>query len=493
MVHPYLKSRERLREGKEIHYPYDELKPALERTLGVPIFQEQVMQIAMIAAGYTPGQADQLRRDMAAWKRSGNLDKHREPLITGMLSREYDRAFAERIFEQIKGFGDYGFPESHSHSFALLAYVSAWLKQYEPAAFTAALLNSQPMGFYAPAQLVRDAQRHGVEVRPVSVLHSDWDCTLEIEPAHANPPQPPFFKGGSGNPAGQSAGSAIRLGSRFPPFAKKGQGGFTGGHPPLEFTTNLGSTSPPLPKEGQGGFEAPPIPALRLGLRMVKGLSQDAAKRLTVARSQAAFDSIDDLARRVTLDRRDLDALAAADALDGLAQHRAEARWLTAGIERPSPLLADAPIREQLPSLAAPTEGRDILEDYASVGLTLRRHPVALLRPQLQRLRLRTADELRGMRHGQHARAAGIVINRQRPGTAKGTVFVTLEDETGYINVVIWNDLVQHQRRELLSSRLMGVEGVLERQGEVIHLVARRLTDHTALLGQLRTHSRDFH
>jgi error-prone DNA polymerase len=335
-----------------------------------------------------------------------------------MLNNGYSAEFAERVFSQICGFGEYGFPESHSSSFALLAYVSAWLKHYEPAAFLVAMLNSQPMGFYSPSVLVQDAQRHGVEVRPVDVTVSTGDCTLE-----------------------RDAGK----------------------------------------------------PAVRLGLRLVKGLTQNGIKRIEEVRSGHPFMDVADLARRAALNRRDLANLAAAGALSTLAGHRRNAHWLIAGVTTESHLLRDAPARESLPLFDAPHEGEEILADYRSLGFTLGRHPLALLRGRLKRMRLASAEELKAMPNGKPARTAGIVTCRQRPGTAQGVVFVTLEDETGYTNVVVWNDLVERQRNELLGARLLGVEGYMQKEGEVIHLVARRLVDHSSLLGRLSTESRDFH
>jgi error-prone DNA polymerase len=411
MVHPYL----RRRNGEEpVEYPSDAVKAVLSRTLGVPIFQEQVMQLAVVAAGFTPGEADGLRRAMAAWRRKGGLEPFERRLKAGMRSRGYDEAFADQIYRQILGFGEYGFPESHSASFALLVYVSCWLKCHEPAAFLAALLNSQPMGFYAPSQLVQDARRHGVEVRAVDATRSDRDCTLEGD-------------------------------------------------------------------------------AVRLGLAMIGGLSQAGAERLVAARAAAPFADVGDLARRARLDAGDLKRLAAAGALNALADHRRRAYWDVAGVETQPHLLREAPVHETAPALAAPTEGEDLVADYASLGLTLGRHPLALLRPRLARLRLATAEAIRALPHGAPARACGIVTGRQRPDTASGVVFVTLEDETGYVNVIVWSSLVERQRRELLASRLMAVHGSIERQGEVVHLVARRLADHSDLLGTLDTRSRDFH
>lgn len=380
------------------------------------------MQLAIVAAGFTPGEADQLRRAMAAWKRKGGLGPFEERLIRGMRERGYPDEFARRIFQQILGFGEYGFPESHAASFALLVYVSAWLKRYEPAAFAAALINSQPMGFYAPSQLVQDAQRHGVVVRPVDVLASDWDCTLE---------------------------------------------------------------------RVEGSDE----PALRLGLRLVKGLSQEAGERLAAARVRCGgrFEGVQHLAEQARLDRRDMGCLAAAGALAGLGGHRHRAAWQVAGLEPTTPLMPEVRIAEGIPLLRAPREGEDIVADYSHTGLTLRRHPVAMLRERLTERGLLDSCALRASRDGTQVRTAGLVITRQRPGSASGVVFVTLEDEFGSINVIVWRDLGERQRQELVGSRLMGVAGKLQLEGEVMHVVAHRLLDLTPLLGRLRTESRDFH
>jgi error-prone DNA polymerase len=404
MVHPYLQRR--TMDPAAIEYPSPAIREVLERTLGVPIFQEQVMQLAIKAAGFTPGEADQLRRSMAAWQRKGGLEKFEGKLKEGMRSRGYAAEFADAIYRQICGFGEYGFPESHSASFALLAYASAWIKRHHPAAFCAALLNSQPMGFYQPAQLVQDARRHGVEVRPPDVCLSDWDCTLE-----------------------------------------------------------------------EGG-------AVRLGLRMVSGLPEATGRRIAASRPHASVAAM-------RLDRKELRALAAAGALRSLAGHRRLAHWAAAGAARRSPL--DVAAAEPNPQLAPPTEGQDILADYASLGLTLGRHPLALLRSRLQKMRIAEAAALQRMRNGAAVRAAGLVTCRQRPDTASGVIFVTLEDETGYANVVVWRGLVERQKRELLGARLLSVAGVIEREGDVVHLVARRLFDHSALLGPLAASSRDFH
>ncbi len=489
MVHPYLRRRQGL---EPVTYPSEAVRSVLERTLGVPIFQEQVMQLAVVAAGFTPGEADHLRRSMAAWRRKGGLHQFEEKLISGMRERGYSEEFARQIFQQILGFGEYGFPESHSASFALLVYVSAWLKCHEHAAFTCALLNSQPMGFYSPSQLVQDAQRHGIEIRPVDVLVSQWDCTLEPR-----------------------SGSGTRTEVRGTRKDQKPQCTDDIGHEsnPGAFhlvprTSDLGADSSPLTPDGQ--------PAIRLGLRMISGFSQEAAERIIGARAELCTSlsprpsslmgearypaksdvprpSVDDLALRAKLNRRDLRCLAEGGALASLAGHRRNAAWLVAGIEERPPLLAPAAIVESAADLPAPTEGQDIVADYASLGLTLRRHPLALLRPQLARLRMITAQELLHTPTGKLVRVAGLVTCRQRPGTASGVIFITLEDETGQINVVVWRSVSEKQRRPLLAASLLGVHGVLEREGAVTHLIAGKLVDYSALLGDLVTHSRDFH
>ncbi|MFY1910690.1 error-prone DNA polymerase [Achromobacter xylosoxidans] len=433
MVHPYL----RRRQGKEKEsYPSDKVKSVLRRTMGVPIFQEQVMQIAVVAAGFTPGEADQLRRSMAAWKRKGGVDKYRAKLVGGLLAHGYTLEFAEALFRQIEGFGEYGFPESHAASFALLAYASSWLKRHEPEAFLAALLNSQPMGFYAPAQLVQDARRHGVRVLPVDVTVSGWDAALETAPAGAPP-------------------------RRSHPHAP----------PPDEIR-----------------------PAVRLGLSLIQGLHQDSARRIEAARAEAPFTSTGDLARRAALTRHDLNALAAGDALRTLAGHRRQASWEAAASVHSRDLLRDAAIHEtEAPRLAAPTENQTVAADYRSVGLTLRRHPVELLRPQLAARNFQPASVLNGYPDKRVARACGIVTVRQRPQTSQGVIFVTLEDETGPVNVVVRPELIERQRRELLGSTLLGVYGTWQSVDGVRHLIAQRLVDLSELLGGLSMPSRNFH
>jgi error-prone DNA polymerase len=423
MVHPYLRRRQGL---EPVTYPSEAVKGVLERTKGVAIFQEQVMQLAVVAAGFTPGESDRLRRSMAAWKRKGGLEHFEKRLVDGMRERGYEEQFARQIYKQILGFGEYGFPESHAASFALLVYVSSWLKCYEPVAFTCALLNSQPMGFYSPSQLTQDLRRHEETIRAADVCVSEWECTLE--------------------------------------YAE-------------EYTAE----------------SSPSPPALRLGLCMVKGLSEVAGKKVVAAREARALADVDDLARRAELNRHDMKALAAAGALANLSGHRRNALWDVSGVERMSPLLANSVIDELPPALIAPSEGEDIVADYASLGLTLGRHPLALLRERLQRQHMLTAAELRDLPHGRIARVTGLVTGRQRPGTASGVTFVTLEDETGMVNVIVWRDLAERQRKELLRSNLLTVYGTLERAGEVVHLIAGRLRDQSALLGKLTTRSRDFH
>ena len=434
MVHPYLRARERRDQGLPIHYEKDALRPALERTLGVPIFQEQVMQLAVIAADFTAGEADRLRRAMAAWKKEGDMTPWRTRLVNGMLGKGYSQAFADRIYQQICGFGEYGFPESHAYSFALLAYASSWLKCHEPAAFLAALLNAQPMGFYPPAQLVQDARRHGIEVRPIDVAHSDWDATLEDAP-----------------------------GVRAAPSAR-----------------------------GQ--------PAVRLGLRLVGSLTITGAARIVAARAAGPFADVQDLSLRAALDRRDLQCLASADALCSLAGHRRQQVWEAAARQRAPALLQGAPVHEAPLALLPAREGEEILFDYAATGLTLRRHPLALLRERLARSRILNAEQLQDLPHGRRVRACGLVTVRQQPGTANGTMFVTLEDETGPVNVIVWQHVREAQRAALLGARLLAVEGIWQRDtesgGQVRHLVAQRVKDLTPLLGrlgQLRSRSRDFH
>jgi error-prone DNA polymerase len=422
MVHPFLRRRQGL---EPVHYPSEELKKVFERTLGVPLFQEQVMQMAIVAAGFTPGEADQLRRSMAAWKRRGGLEYFRERVLSGMAERGYPGDFAEQVFEQIKGFGSYGFPESHSASFALIVYVSCWLKCHHPDAFVCAMLNSQPLGFYSPDQLVQDARRHGIAVRPVDVRYSEWDCSLE---------------------------------------------------------------APDPGKQARSGLATM---ALRLGMREIAGLREDCARRIVQARESGPFLDIEQLCERATLDGREQTLLADAGALKGLAGHRHRARWAVGGVEKQLPLFGA--VAESAVQLPVPSAGEDMRADYGSLGLSLGRHPLSMLRRQLAARRCRRSRELAPLPHGTPVRLAGLVTLRQRPETASGVTFVTLEDEDGLFNVVVWRDVGERQRRVLLESRLLQVEGRLESAEGVQHLIAARLEDLSPLLGALDApRSRDF-
>ncbi len=480
MVHPYLEARARAARGEAIDYPRpcrpvaaesaaphasDGVRRVLERTLGVPIFQEQVMQLAVVAAGFTPGEADQLRRSMGAWRRQGELEKYRAQLLDGMAARGYDSAFAQRLCDQIQGFGSYGFPESHAASFALLVYFSAWLKCFHPAAFLCGLLNSQPMGFYSPSQLIQDARRHGVEVRAPDVAFSAYDCTLE---APSPPPSPPP------SPTPSPTLSPLPDANVAPDHA-------------TDFVRDLAPNRPPdfTPQTGNP-------PAARLGLRMVKGLGEAAAARIVAARAAQPFRDCDDLALRAALDPGEMSRLARAGALASLAGNRRQALWQAMGSRPAEGILRGAAIHDTRLALPPPDEGRALLDDYAHLGFTLGRHPLALLREHLRKARFLTAREILACADRQLARAAGLVTCRQRPGTAKGTLFVTLEDETGFINVIVRPALQARQRQTLLRARLLGVYGQISRQGEVVHLQAGHVVDHSALIGTLSAHSRDF-
>jgi error-prone DNA polymerase len=418
MVHPYLRRR---RKEEPVTYPSEALKPVLERTEGVPLFQEQVMKLAMVAADYTAGEADELRRAMGAWKRHGGMEKHHDKLIHGMLKNHYTREFAEQIFNQIKGFGSYGFPESHAASFANIAYASSWLKCHEPGMFACALLNAQPMGFYGPSQIVQDAQRNGIQVRPVDVRYSDWDCTLEPDAR-----------------------------------SKKGL-------------------------------------ALRLGLRQLRGCSEKVAARISAAREQAPFDDVVDLCTRAQLDARHQDLLADAGALRGLAGHRHRALWMTSGVEPQLPLFGRGSPKEGDIVLPLPTVTENMLADYAHSGLSLGPHPLKLLRSRLRAARFIDSRSLHAQPHESQVRAVGLVTQRQQPQTASGVTFITIEDEFGCVNVVVWNHVAQNQRRPYLEARLLAVEGRWESVDGVSHLIARRLHDVSSMLGELDARSRDFH
>ncbi|HWK68267.1 MAG TPA: error-prone DNA polymerase [Rhizobiaceae bacterium] len=420
MVHPYL----RRREGREpVHYPKPELEKVLGKTLGVPLFQEQAMRVAIECAGFTPGEADMLRKSMATFKFTGGVSAFKEKLVAGMVANGYEREFAEHTFRQLEGFGSYGFPESHAASFALIAYASAWLKCWHPDVFCAALLNSQPMGFYAPAQIVRDAVNRGIDVRPPCVNSSRWDCTLE--------------------PAGD-----------------------------------------------EGRF------AVRLGLRMVRGLANGHAGMLVAARADQPFASVDDLWRRTAVPQSTLVQLAEADAFRpsfGLA--RRNALWAIKALrDEPLPLFAAASAREAdvVPEIDEPsvalrpmTKGREVVEDYAHTGLTLRAHPVSFLREELCARRIATCAQVMAARDGRWLEAAGIVLVRQRPGSAKGVMFITIEDETGIANLVVWPKLFERNRRTILSAGMMAARGRIQREGEVVHLVVQQFTDLSAELASV--------
>ncbi|HET9033666.1 MAG TPA: error-prone DNA polymerase [Dokdonella sp.] len=416
MVHPYLKRRQ---DPSLVDYPSAELEPVLKRTLGVPLFQEQVMQLAITAAGFSPGEADQLRRGMAAWKRRGGLEYFHDRFVNGMLGKGYDSEFAERLFNQLRGFGSYGFPESHAASFALLTWFSCWLKCNEPSAFACALLNAQPLGFYAPSQIIQDLRRHGGIVSPVDVRFSEWDCSLD-----------------------------------------------------------------PCPRDQQ--------PALRLGLREVRGLAEARARAIVEARRQSAFRDIQDLAERAGLDHGSLARLAEADALRGLAGHRHRARWQVAGVEKQLPLFDGISTDEDAIRLRPPTPRETVIADYAATGLSLGPHPLALLRKQLKARRCTAARDLEQVGHGRTIRVAGLVTLRQRPQTAAGVTFLTLEDESGLFNIVVWQRIAERQRRVLLESRLLSVSGRLECVDGVQHIIAERLEDYTQLFDALDSRSRDF-
>ncbi len=459
MVHPYL----RRRNGEEaVSFPTPQIEGVLKKTLGVPLFQEQAMQLAVVAAGFTPGEADQLRRAMGAWRRSGEIERFRSKLMAGMLERGLEETFARQVFEQIRGFGSYGFPESHAASFALLVYVSAWLKRYHPAAFCAAVINSQPMGFYAPAQLVQDARRHGVEVRPVDVNHSYCDCTLECNEVSA-----------------------------LVEHVQDGCG--TGSQPSPAPVANRCHTEPV--SWGAGG------PALRLGMRLVRGVPAARVAGLEQARRDGAFRSVADLARRSGTSPSVLARLAAADAFRSMGFHRREALWqvLALGADDTSPndgepsLLAGLEVDE--PEAVLPIQSmRDrVVQDYETTGLSLTVHPMALVREQLKPIGVIDAATLKGTPKGRWVKVAGLVLIRQRPGTAKGIIFVTLEDETGMANLIVRPEVYERFRRDTFRAVALLVEGRVERQGEVIHVQTERVADLSRSLTGLEVGARNFH
>ncbi|MCC2981641.1 error-prone DNA polymerase [Sphingomonas sp. IC4-52] len=409
MVHPYLKRR----EGKElVEYPNEALKAVLQKTLGVPLFQEQAMQVAIIGAGFTPGEADLLRRAMATFKMTGGVGEFREKLIAGMRANGISQAFAERLVKQIEGFGSYGFPESHAASFAKIAYASSWMKCHHPDVFCAALLNAQPMGFYAPAQIVRDARAHGVEIRPVCIMASEWDTTL-LEDRRARKP-------------------------------------------------------------------------LRLGLRIVHGLSAADAGKILTARAVRPFTSVEDVWRRSGVPLAALEKLAKADAFAGMGLDRRQALWAIRGLgDTPLPLLAAIETKEDPVHLRALTAGREVVEDYRATQLTLRQHPLTFLRDRLRERRCVRCEELKTIKEGSLIDVAGIILVRQRPGSAKGVLFITIEDETGVANGILWPDRFEAQRRTVMSSAMVSIRGRVQKEGIVIHVVADLITDLTWMLREV--------
>ncbi|WP_395022269.1 error-prone DNA polymerase [Dongia sp.] len=477
MVHPYL----RRRDGREpIDYQgHAALERILGKTLGVPLFQEQAMRIAIECADFTPDQADGLRRSMATFRHNGDVDKYRVPFMAGMKRNGYNLDFAERCFKQIEGFGSYGFPESHAASFALLAYISAWIKCHHPAVFATALLNSQPMGFYQPAQIVRDAVVHGVEVRPVDVNLSQWDSTLENTADRPVDPSP------CPSPA-RGEGTLLRQ--------------------PLQNSLALQRNQSPSPLAGEGWGEGSKIPsvakkkhpAIRLGFRQAKGISGKEIQRLLAARG-AGYRSAEQLWLRAELESRTLGQLAHADAFRSMGLDRRQALWSVKGLgEKPLPLFAAREaVQEQhaeegagLPQMPL---SQHVIEDYRSLQLTLKQHPMAFLRDRLSGRGVVANDRLASCRNGQKIRVAGLVLVRQRPGTASGVIFMTLEDETGIANVVVWNHLFEQLRGVVMTAKLIGCEGKLQIEGQpphqVIHVVAERLTDLTGMLQTLREDS----
>ncbi len=420
MVNPYLQRRQ---GTAPVTYPNKALERVLQRTLGVPVFQEQVMEIAMVAAGFSAGQADQLRRSMAAWRRVGAVTRFKDEVINGMLNNGYEQEFAEAIFKQIEGFGEYGFPESHAASFALLVYVSCYLKCHEPAAFVCAMLNSQPLGFYDPSDLTQDARRHGVTILPLDINISEYDHQLVPDPTPS--------------------------------------------------------------KHGE--------PAVRLGFRLVARLSETGAEQVLAARQHGPFISAADLVRRSGINKTDQQALAIAGALEHISGDRHQAQWDLLGVEQLPELLEQASAYEPQLALPEPTEGENIVADYLSMGLTLGRHPLSLLRQKLTQRRIIDSASWSVIPNGRTARLAGIIKVRQRPGSAKGVMFLTIEDENGPVNVIVWEHIVELFRQEVLRAKMVSVYGVTQREQGVVHLVARKIEDLSWMLGEISTHSRNFH
>ncbi len=441
MVNPYLKRRQGL---EPVTYPNIALKKVLKRTLGVPVFQEQVMELAMVAAGFSAGEADELRRSMAAWRRVGTVERFRERLMSGMNAKGYDNEFAEAVFRQIRGFGEYGFPESHAASFALLVYVSAWLKCHEPAVFCCAIMNSLPMGFYSPSDLVADARRHDVTVLEIDINRSAYDHTLT--PGTLTP-------------------DTLTPGTPIP------------------------DTHTSKPDEPLTDF------AVQLGFRLVRNLSHGAVDIIIEQRELAGpYHSITDLVNRTRINSRDQQALAASGSLKSISGDRHRAHWDLLGVEQLPGMLRDASSEDIPQQLSLISEGEDIVADYQSIGFTLGRHPLALLRDKLSAKKILTTKQwLQTVEDGTFARIAGLVKVRQRPGSAKGVIFMTTEDETGLANIIIWQNVTERCRKAVIGSRLVVISGTTQREGEVVHLVARHIEDNSWMLGDLATSSRDFH
>ena len=449
MVHPYLKRRMmKLRNpGYDGEYPNESLRTVLKRTLGVPLFQEQAMKVVMVAAGFTGDEANAYRKAMAAWKSGGAVHRFEERIRKGMTRNGYDEAFINGLLRQLEGFGSYGFPESHAASFALLVYISAWIKRYYPAAFAAGLLNSQPMGFYAPAQIVRDAQEHAVNVRGLDVNASAWDCTLEYD---------------------------------------RGMGS-----PPMADRSRVENACHGKPSYGLDG------PALRLGFRIVKGLSADEIVRLVVSRKTSGpFTSVDDLQRRSRLSAATIDRLAEADAFGSIDRSRRVATWDALALDDADRTLFDADVPETADgaTLPAMSIGEEVFADYATQRLSLKAHPISLMRAELAQRRITRACDLAKQASGRWVRVAGIVLIRQRPGTASGVVFITIEDETGVVNLIVRPHIFDHFLAAARHAKILEVHGEVERNGPVLHVMAQRMFDVTA---QLTTadlfRSRDFH
>ena len=449
MVHPYLRRRQGL---EDVSYPSKELEAVLSKTLGVPLFQEQAMKIAIVAAGFTPSEADQLRRAMATFRRAGTIQNFQEKMIEGMAAKGYDRAFAERCFHQIEGFGEYGFPESHAASFALLVYDSCWMKCRYPDVFVAAMLNAQPLGFYAPAQLVRDAREHGVEVREVDVNLSDWDCTLE----------PLLFPvGGEGEPSSGPSDHLLPEGEVIHPRH-------------AEMTPHIRTTH-----------------AVRLGFRQIIGVKEKDMLELTKQRGEA-YDSVRDLWLRSGLSSTVLERLADADAFRSLGLDRRQALWAVRGLDRVGdkddlPLFASRPKHETEPDAQLPPMplGAHVVEDYRRLSLSLKAHPASFLRARLSARGILRSEALPSVRNGERVTVAGLVLVRQRPGTAAGVIFMTLEDETGVANIIVWPKIFERLRAIVLGARLVAVTGKLQSEQGVIHIVAERMNDLTPMLGLL--------